>query len=205
TDPLNCGICVNACPAGRVCCDGACTSTLTDNSNCGACGNFCLGGRTCVAGQCSCPLGQLPCGPPGAEGCIDVQTDPLNCGACGIACDTDPRGRPICSAGVCVVDPVVQCGLDCTRQLGECQQNCLLLLDPVEQAACVRFICEPALERCSDACNQLAERVRVCREGCRQSLQQCAEPCPGLATPVEMFECIGACNSEFNRCDRSCL
>lgn len=76
----NCGGCGNVCAAGEMCCGGICTDTSSD-SNCGACGNDCsASGRTCCNGACA-----------------DLQSDGDNCGACGNVC---PAGT-VCLAGVC--------------------------------------------------------------------------------------------------------
>lgn len=65
TDPLHCGSCEAACPAGQVCsagqcscpsgqtsCGGQCVDTSTSLTHCGACDVACAAGETCIAGQC---------------------------------------------------------------------------------------------------------------------------------------------------------
>ena len=84
-----------------VCCgDGTCAHPLDDPLNCGVCGNACGAGGTCVNGSCAnfpgCGLGRMSafcnldagtdfvCCP--SVGCTDSQTDAHNCGYCGSQC-----------------------------------------------------------------------------------------------------------------------
>lgn len=73
-----------ACPAGRVACDGTCLNPWVfrhDARNCGACGVACPHGGVCCDGMC-----------------LDLTIDASNCGACGHACP----GSVDCLAGECV-------------------------------------------------------------------------------------------------------
>jgi len=116
SDPLHCGGCDRACPAGGahtratctagVCgiacdvgyhdCDGACVS----NSDPASCGSSCtpcptptLGSATCMAGVCgvACPSGATQC----SGDCVDTATSAAHCGGCGRPC------TGACVAGVC--------------------------------------------------------------------------------------------------------
>ncbi|MEI7703751.1 MAG: hypothetical protein WCK73_04045 [Deltaproteobacteria bacterium] len=71
------------CPSGA---KTVCTDTSSDPSNCGICGNVCPAGQTCSAGTCqqTCATGLTLC----SGACVDVKTDPANCGSCGHACGT---------------------------------------------------------------------------------------------------------------------
>jgi hypothetical protein len=79
-DPLACGGCAIACPAGQTCNSGACSGAVSP------CGN----GRVyafCGAGGLCCPGG----------GCTSLWADPANCGACANVCDAGQS----CDAGAC--------------------------------------------------------------------------------------------------------
>lgn len=105
-DPFNCGSCGHACPAGNLCCNGACSDPRTDPQNCSFCGHDC-GSSGCCGGLCtllttvhncaacgvSCGDGESCCG----SGCANVQTDPNNCGRCDHQCDPGFY----CVGGVC--------------------------------------------------------------------------------------------------------
>lgn len=69
TDPMHCGACDRACPAGTTCeygscrcatagqtvCGDRCVDLQSDETACGGCANVCAAGRTCTAGTCWCP------------------------------------------------------------------------------------------------------------------------------------------------------
>lgn len=69
-DPAHCGACDNACPAGKVCsqgacgdmcgggtllCDGLCVDTASSLEHCGDCGNACDANEQCMGGSCRLP------------------------------------------------------------------------------------------------------------------------------------------------------
>ncbi|MFT3839777.1 MAG: MXAN_6577-like cysteine-rich protein [Myxococcaceae bacterium] len=111
-DPANCGSCGNACAAGELCLDGACsacapgldlcasgcTDLTIDSSNCGSCTHQCNPGEACRGGVCtlSCPSGTQLC----SNVCVDNGRDPNNCGDCGHACKTGE----LCVNGGCQFD-----------------------------------------------------------------------------------------------------
>ena len=75
--------CAPPCASGTTECNGACTSTQSDDNNCGACGNVCAHSQVCESGVCGCATGvslqrrvQAVC----------LQTDEDNCGSCGNVC-----------------------------------------------------------------------------------------------------------------------
>jgi hypothetical protein len=75
SDPMNCGICGNACQAGEGCCDGACVPLNTD-ANCGSCHT-----NLTPVGLKKC------CMPPGSLVGVPTQLGTNNdCGDCGDAC-----------------------------------------------------------------------------------------------------------------------
>jgi hypothetical protein len=109
-DRDNCGMCGNACAAGEVCsngacslscqidltdCNGVCANLMTDIANCGVCGMACAAGEVCSNGTCalSCQTDLLDC-----NGlCVDVTSNSAHCGMCGNACSADA----VCSNGQC--------------------------------------------------------------------------------------------------------
>jgi hypothetical protein len=96
SDPLHCGACNQACPAGVACINGACScpggtelcgsscvDVATNAQNCGKCGSLCAAKQVCLQGKCASGCGPLmQCG----TSCADVETDANNCGACGTKC-----------------------------------------------------------------------------------------------------------------------
>jgi len=75
-----------ACPTGTSLCGGMCVAVSSDRANCGTCGNACAAGEVCVDGACSvvCPTGQTEC----TGVCADTMADRRHCGSCGNACAT---------------------------------------------------------------------------------------------------------------------
>ncbi len=83
-DPLNCGGCGFACPAGQTCTQGACSGTPADCVH--RIGGYCNpdGGE----GYLCCP----------GVGCTNVETDNANCGTCGVICSAGTS----CQSGSCL-------------------------------------------------------------------------------------------------------
>lgn len=109
-----------ACLCGHTSCNGACTSTASDNANCGACGHVCAAGTTCLNGSCSataCFGGQLLC-----NGiCREVQLDPANCGSCGHQCNPGEN----CVGGVCLPAECDGCEPTCPEGGAWCGGACI--------------------------------------------------------------------------------
>ena len=49
------------CPVSTILCNGTCINTSVDPLNCGSCGNACPAGTACVKGNCSCLVGLELC------------------------------------------------------------------------------------------------------------------------------------------------
>lgn len=141
SDPSNCGVCGNACPAqeahatptcsggkcGHACsagfsaCPGSiCVDFSTDNAHCGNCNTTCTGGKSC-SGACVCPAGTTDCN----GTCINIHgSDTNNCGACGNQCATGqscvsgachcPTGQNLCGT-TCTIDTATACGASCSN------------------------------------------------------------------------------------------
>jgi hypothetical protein len=171
SDPLHCGACNNACPAGVSCdngacacasggqaCGGVCVDTTLDPKNCGKCGNECGAGSTCSNGQCACAPGLAACG----AACVDVQSDAQNCGGCGTAC----AAKEVCLAGQCATGcgTLTQCGSSCvdtqTSQLscGGCDKACPAGLT----CSAGKCACSGGGELCGSSCVDTTTDAKNC-------------------------------------------
>lgn len=123
TNPDHCSACGMSCPAGQICCGGACLAPLTDQNNCGACGHSCPPEHGCCDGRCTdlqrhphhcgacgqpCPTGLTCCG----GQCVDLLRDTAHCGACGNACSFPSGTLGVCASGTC---RVASCAAGYTR------------------------------------------------------------------------------------------
>ncbi|MBQ9243386.1 MAG: hypothetical protein IJ165_09200 [Proteobacteria bacterium] len=95
----------SACGSGQMLCNGACSTTATDNSNCGSCGHVCGAGAKCQNGACVCTeAGKTNCGTDQAPQCKSLTSDVSNCGGCGITCASQAPENTVvsaCSGSVC--------------------------------------------------------------------------------------------------------
>lgn len=107
----------SACGAGRSCCAGRCTDTMTDPAACGGCGLACADHQSCGGGACTCQAPWLDCTPaPGCE--TDPATDPQHCGRCANPC---PPATPSCIGGTCrACTSSGDCTPSLTCQTGTC-------------------------------------------------------------------------------------
>jgi hypothetical protein len=137
----HCGTCENACQAGQVCVDGACStscagtictgaagaecvSLIDDRNHCGLCNHACAPSDKCEAGQCVLDCGALTA----CDGaCVDVLTDAAHCGSCTTPCAADEA----CMQGACVCPTgKTACGQSCVdtsldpAHCGGCDQTC---------------------------------------------------------------------------------
>jgi len=170
-DPLHCGACDNACPAGVACdngtcacppgtqaCGGQCIETTNDPKNCGQCGNACGAGSSCVAGQCSCPSGLTSC----AGTCVELASDAKNCGACGTAC----AASEVCLSGKCAsgCGNLMQCGASCvdtTTNLlncGGCDAPCA----PEQSCSAGKCACSNGGQVCGTSCVDTKTDAKNC-------------------------------------------
>lgn len=140
TDPLNCGGCDIACPAGAACVDSRCTSepgggevpdaapgtdagTLSDASS-GLDGSVPEPPIACsevASDECVCQLGEIRCG----RECFAAGSDPEHCGSCDVQC----QATQLCYAGTCV-DECEPTQLRCGRACVDADQ------DPTNCGAC---------------------------------------------------------------------
>jgi hypothetical protein len=112
------------------CCGGSCVDTGSDPSNCQVCGNVCPAGSFCNYGFCpvtdcaqasiniECILENGKVGSCCGANCVDPSSDPDNCGGCGIQC----AGSGTCSGYVCSSGcPSLTCpaGTSCERSVCE--------------------------------------------------------------------------------------
>jgi hypothetical protein len=82
----NCGAPTDGGTSSVQSCSGVCANTTNDPLNCGGCGRACPAGDLCVAGACAvtCAAPATRCG----NGCPNTSTDPNNCGGCDVRCQT---------------------------------------------------------------------------------------------------------------------
>ncbi|HUB06006.1 MAG TPA: hypothetical protein VMB50_03350 [Myxococcales bacterium] len=115
SDPLNCGNCGWACPAGSTCQDYQCQQSCSASAACPA-GYACDNGSYCTPVDCSvsadneaCSLGPGTFGRCCGGACVDTNSDTGNCGYCGLACPTG-----FCSYGFCYESqPPSACAMSC--------------------------------------------------------------------------------------------
>lgn len=171
SDPLHCGACNQACPAGVACesgacvcagggqaCGGACVDVTNDVANCGACGNACPAGGACTAGKCACAAGLAACSPL----CVDLQSDAKNCGKCGSACGTNQ----VCSGGKCLsgCGALTQCGTSCVDiqssvlNCGSCGNACPSGL----ACSAGKCSCQNGAQLCGSSCADVKTDAKNC-------------------------------------------
>ena len=166
-DNNNCGMCGNACAAGRQCvagvcacnmgttqCGMACSDVMTDSANCGACGTACAAGQMCVAGMCriGCQLPNTVCRDAmGVMTCSNPATDLNNCGACATVCAA-ANGTPSCVGGMCGVASCAAGFGNCDNMAGNgCETNTNSLISDCG--------------RCGNVCPAPANGVAACTMG----------------------------------------
>ncbi|XXY47532.1 MXAN_6577-like cysteine-rich protein [Sorangium sp. So ce269] len=140
------------CDAPYFDCEGVCVALGSDPDNCGVCGNECPAGASCVDGACEEPAeagggggaggtDDTAAGGGGADGvpecgggrymercddvCVDTRTDPDHCGKCGKQCDP---GRA-CAGSLCQ--------RTCLEGFTDCAGSCVdLSVDPLHCGGC---------------------------------------------------------------------
>jgi len=151
-DPLNCGICANACPTGA-------------NSQ-----SACVNG-TCSPLLCSSPF--QDCNGMSGDGCeTNIKTDAMNCGKCASTCAVK-NATSSCSGGTCsfvCLGSFADCnGLTadgCEADLAADSANCAACKTPCpvlanQVSACLAGSCQPAVCR-----KGFADCNRVQADGC---------------------------------------
>jgi len=188
-DPLHCGACETACPAGSECTDGSCLcadglvacgdscmDTTADVNNCGECGQKCAPGALCNVGQCICGGGLESCG----DSCVDTSSSASHCGSCELAC----ASGQVCLRGQCSngCDTLTQCGSACVdtstsiQNCGSCDRAC------ASGASCLAGSC-------------------TCPEGTSECAGQCQNT---LSDPLNCGGCGQACASGLTCTDGTC-
>jgi hypothetical protein len=188
-----CGACtIDAnCPAGWLCCDGACDNPASSTLNCGACGSACESPFVCAEASCGaveCNAGKAECDGDTSDACeTDTQSDPQNCGACGADCGSD-----LCSGGHCTKLTCDEGAADCDA---EPENGCETSLSDVTSCGMCGASCSSAhgtpgcdADGCSIACDEgfgdCDERLST---GCETELTD---------DPSHCGACDGVCGNE---------
>lgn len=218
----NCGVCGNACPEGRMCaggtcssecvdpytdCGGVCVRLASDASNCGACGTVCELGTPCVGGVCGCPDGTLLC-----QGqCADPLSNAQHCGSCDSPCPAGgvcvngscecPAGRTLCGNECVSLATAEHCG-NCDTACGAGQicalGQCIADTQPCPGqtircgSGCVDILSDPG--HCG-ACDMGCDFSEACNGGtcgCPAGFSDCESGC--LDTSQNPLNC-GACGN----------
>lgn len=202
------------CPAGWLCCDGACDNPGVSALNCGACGAACEAPFMCSEGECAavdCGVGQAECDGDTSDACeTDTQSDPKNCGECGADCGDD-----LCSGGHCTKltcdEGSADCDADATNgceaslsdvaSCGMCGANCS---NEHGTPGCDADGCSIA---CSDGFGDCDERLSTgCETALSEDPQHCGA-CDGVclnehgATVCSAGKCAPTCATGFLDCN----
>jgi hypothetical protein len=140
-------------------CGGATVNIDTDPSNCGVCGNVCPAptspmnfhqAATCTAGVCGigCAVGFGDCDGMASNGCEYPVTDTSNCGACGHVCGAKNTTAVSCTAGKCVLTCApgdAHCSSDdstgCETTIATDGDNCGYCGFQCGSATCIDSVC----------------------------------------------------------------
>ncbi|MDF1563026.1 MAG: invasin domain 3-containing protein [Deltaproteobacteria bacterium] len=176
TDPLHCGRCDNACPAG-----------LNEEATCA--GGQC--GTTCAAGFDDCN--------PAVDGCEADLTSAATCGDCGTTC---PDGAN--ATGACVDPSTSTCGYDCAAGWGDCDpavDGCEVRIDTAARCGDCATDCNlPTILNGVATCADPA--TGTCGVSCDVGSQNCdGDPtngCEPLTSAAACGSCAVTCNDEPN-------
>jgi hypothetical protein len=216
-DPMNCGVCGNACPAlaharpacadglcGLACetgygdCDGdtrdGCEQQLNTLSSCAACATECTtshGAPTCFLGECaldSCAPGWGDCDASAADGCESALNDPLHCGGCG-PCSV-AGATASCSEGVCGIAMCDAGAADCNGLLSD---GCEARIDSLAACGACGRAC-PSVAHGSGLCTATVCSVGSCDAGYADCDHSAATGCEAsLTTMTDCGDCGVPC------------
>jgi hypothetical protein len=202
------------CPAGWLCCNGACDNVAASATNCGACGAGCESPYVCENAQCSaadCDTGYAECDGDTSHTCeTDIKSDPKNCGACQQDCGAD-----LCSGGHCTK-------MDCDEGSADCDEKpetgCEVNLTDVANCTMCGAVCSSVhgtpgcdADGCSIACDEgFGDCDARVSTGCETPLAEDAANCGACgatcknengATTCHEGKCVPLCATGYLDCD----
>jgi hypothetical protein len=214
------------CGPSQTCCTRTCADLMTNPMHCGACGAACPAGpralANCAGGTCGlrCEAGYADCNASAADGCeVDTRTSASNCGACGAACPAGANATPACAAGACTVACAPGfadcnsrtddgCEVDTRVSTAHCGACNALCATPANGAAtCARGACGVACDAGFADCNSRADDgCEVDTRASTSNCGACGAACPTRANATASCgdgACGVVCNEGFADCNGS--
>jgi hypothetical protein len=212
------------CGASQSCCSRTCADLLTNPMHCGACDAACPAGPrstpTCTRGVCGqrCEADFADCNLDSTDGCeVNTRASTSHCGACGNACPTGANASPACDAGRCALTCATSfadcngrsedgCEVDtrvAVTHCGACGAACATVANGTP--VCARGMCMASCDAGFADCNgRVDDGCEVDTRTSASNCGLCGAACP--ARPNAAATCTGAacqitCNTGFADCN----